>query len=72
MRFDVLSSWERVVVLDFKTDRVREDEVDARVEFYRPQLEGYRKVLAKMTRLSEPTRIGARVPFSRPDQALSV
>jgi len=64
-------AWERAVVLDFKTDRVRAEDVEERVEFYRPQLEGYRRVLARMTRL-DPGRIEARVLFLSVDQVRSV
>ncbi len=42
-------------LLDFKTDRIGERELDERVAFYRPQLAGYRRVLAHMTGLAEST-----------------
>jgi ATP-dependent exoDNAse (exonuclease V) beta subunit len=64
-------AWERAVVLDFKTDRVRKEEVEQRVEFYRPQIEGYRRVLAGMTGL-EPGKVEGRVLFLGVDQVRSV
>jgi len=42
----------RATILDFKTDKVEDDEALAkRVEGYRPQLDTYREVLARMTGL---------------------
>ncbi len=48
-------------VLDFKTDTIDgSEEVGAKLEFYRPQLEAYRKAVARMFRL--PTgRIAANL-----------
>jgi len=43
----------RAEVIDFKTDAVEGDRLDARVDFYRPQIEAYRRVCARMTGLSE-------------------
>ena len=46
-------------------------EVDIdRAEFYRPQLEGYRRVLARMTGL-DPGRIEGRLLFLRADRVWS-
>jgi len=39
-------------ILDFKTDRGTEEDLHARVEGYRPQMELYRRALAAMTGLS--------------------
>jgi len=38
-------------VLDYKTDRVSDNEIDRRAEFYRPQIARYRAVVAEMTGL---------------------
>lgn len=59
-------AWTRAVITDFKTDRVAPAEIDARVESYRPQLEGYRRVLAGITGLA-PRAIEARLLFLRAD-----
>ncbi len=59
-------AWTRAAVTDFKTDRVSAGELDARVEFYRPQLEGYRRVLAESTGLA-PAAVEARLLFLRAD-----
>jgi hypothetical protein len=56
----------RPEVIDFKTDEVDASGLDARVELYRPQLEGYRRVLAHMTGLAEE-RIAARLLFLQLD-----
>jgi ATP-dependent exoDNAse (exonuclease V) beta subunit len=39
-------------VLDYKTDRVRDERLQQRVEFYRPQLEKYARVVAAQTGLA--------------------
>jgi len=39
-------------VLDYKTDRVRDERPQQRVEFYRPQLEKYARVVAAQTGLA--------------------
>jgi ATP-dependent exoDNAse (exonuclease V) beta subunit len=59
-------AWTHAVVTDFKTDRVSASELDARVEFYRPQLEGYRRVLAESAGLA-PAAVEARLLFLRAD-----
>jgi len=64
-------AWQHAVVTDFKTDQVKPAELEERVEFYRPQLEGYRRVLAKMTGL-DPGRIEARMLFLRADLVRSI
>jgi ATP-dependent exoDNAse (exonuclease V) beta subunit len=56
----------RAVVTDFKTDRVSAGELDGRVELYRPQLESYRRVLARITGL-DARAIEARLLFLRAD-----
>lgn len=58
-------------LIDFKTDDVRAAELDARALFYRPQLAGYRRVLARMTDLS-PERIAARLLFLALDEVRDV
>ena len=40
-------------LIDFKTDSVVGPELEERVAFYRPQLEGYRRALAHITGLPE-------------------
>jgi ATP-dependent exoDNAse (exonuclease V) beta subunit len=49
-------------VIDYKTDRVAADELDARVDYYRPQPESYRRVVSAITGLEE-ARIRARLLF---------
>ena len=43
---------ERAEVVDYKTDRVKGEELDQRVDYYGPQVESYRRVLERMTGLS--------------------
>jgi ATP-dependent helicase/nuclease subunit A len=64
-------AWTRAVVTDFKTDRVKTAELDARVEFYRPQLVAYRRALGKITGLAEPS-IEARLLFLRADEVRAI
>ena len=55
-------------VLDFKTDRLRTDEraaIDARVEFYRPQMEAYAQAVGTMFDLPAE-HISARLIFVEP------
>ena len=52
-------------IIDYKTDAADRDDVaqlDQRVEFYRPQLDAYRKAVATMFHLS-PRQICARLLF---------
>ena len=49
-------------VLDYKSDQIGEEELAARVEYYRPQLEAYRRVAAAITGL-EREAIRARLLF---------
>jgi ATP-dependent exoDNAse (exonuclease V) beta subunit len=50
-------------VLDFKTDAISgEDDIAAKVQFYRPQLDAYRKAVARMYRIPG-RRITARLVF---------
>lgn len=52
-------------VLDFKTDQLAANDttgLQARVEFYRPQLEAYRRAVGALTGLPA-TRVGARLLF---------
>jgi len=60
-------AWTRAIVSDFKTDRLTSAELAARVEFYRPQLEGYRRVLARVAGLA-PAAVEARLLFLRLDE----
>ncbi len=53
-------------LVDFKTDRVEPDDVAERAAYYRPQLEGYRRVLARMCGL-EPASIRALLAFVQAD-----
>ncbi|HEX8323918.1 MAG TPA: helicase-exonuclease AddAB subunit AddA [Tepidisphaeraceae bacterium] len=41
-----------LVLIDYKTDRVTAETVDARVEFYRPQIDAYRTQLQRITKRS--------------------
>jgi ATP-dependent helicase/nuclease subunit A len=52
-------------VLDFKSDRIRADEVPARTAFYREQVKSYRLALARLTGLPE-SAVGARLIFTYP------
>ena len=53
-------------ILDFKTDAVEPGEaVDLRVEYYRPQLEAYRRAVGEVFRL-DPRKISARLLFVEP------
>ena len=57
-------------VLDFKTDQIEPGNAQAllaRTEHYRPQLEGYRRVVARMARLPE-VRVAARLLFTYASQ----
>ena len=58
-------------VLDYKTDDVRGPELGARVEFYRPQIEGYRAALAAITGLA-PREVGASLLFLRAGRVVPV
>jgi ATP-dependent exoDNAse (exonuclease V) beta subunit len=52
-------------ILDFKTDELPASDSAAlatRTDFYRPQLEAYRRAVAKLLRL-KPEHIGARIVF---------
>ncbi|HRQ87724.1 MAG TPA: UvrD-helicase domain-containing protein [Bacteroidia bacterium] len=57
-------------ILDFKTDRISDEDLDATVAKYQPQLETYRRVLARMIRLPEAS-IRCRLIFTRPRQLRS-
>jgi len=52
-------------ILDFKTDRVTARGLGDRVEFYRPQLEAYRRAAGQLTGLPE-AQISARLLFVEP------
>jgi ATP-dependent exoDNAse (exonuclease V) beta subunit len=61
-------------LIDFKTDKIDAAEpggVEAKVDFYRPQLAAYRRAVSKMLRLSE-SRISARLLFVGLDLVRSV
>jgi ATP-dependent helicase/nuclease subunit A len=62
----------RATILDFKTDKVDADEAfAARVEGYRPQLETYREVLARMTGLPHAA-IHCRLLFTHRREVVTV
>jgi ATP-dependent helicase/nuclease subunit A len=48
----------RAEVIDFKTDRVDADAIGPRAAFYAPQVESYRRVLARMTGLAPAAVVG--------------
>jgi ATP-dependent exoDNAse (exonuclease V) beta subunit len=55
-------------VLDFKTDAIRNDDptaIQVRSDFYRPQLEAYRRAAAMLFGL-DPSQISARLIFTEP------
>ena len=56
----------RAEILDYKTDRVSAEAIHERAAFYRPQLEGYRRVLAAMTGLPAEN-VTATLVFLGPD-----
>lgn len=58
-------------VLDYKTDRVGEDALDERIAYYRPQLEGYRRVIAAQTGLASD-RIRLRLVFLGPGRVIDL
>lgn len=60
-----------VELLDYKTDRVERDGVDARAELYRPQIAAYREALAAMLRV-DPGLIRARLLFLYPRVCVEV
>ena len=81
-RLVVLYDGDRVVaadVLDFKTDTIDPDTTDpdtpdaiaAKVDFYRPQLEAYRRAAAALLEL-DSSRISARLMFLSPGVVVSV
>ncbi|MDZ7618273.1 MAG: hypothetical protein U1E05_14805, partial [Patescibacteria group bacterium] len=52
-------------VLDFKTDHVPADDsaaLAARIDYYRPQLDAYRRAIARQFRL-DPSKVSARLAF---------
>ena len=61
-------------IIDFKTDAVSADDkrsLDEKIAFYRPQLEAYRRAVAKMTGL-DAERISARLLFVTAGMARTV
>lgn len=63
---------DRATILDFKTDKTETDEaLAARMESYRPQLDTYRKVLARMTGLSAE-KIGCQLLFTHRGQVVTL
>jgi ATP-dependent exoDNAse (exonuclease V) beta subunit len=52
----------RASIVDFKSDRVEPEEIAARVEYHRPQMEAYREALQVMTRLPME-RIKVQIAF---------
>jgi len=67
-RGDVVTAAE---IVDFKTDVVTGEALDARVEHYRPQLESYRKVLARMTGLALEV-VSAKLLFLESDSIVTL
>ncbi len=48
-QMDRVHLWpDRAILIDFKTDRVSDGELEARVDHYRPQIQLYRRVLAQL------------------------
>jgi ATP-dependent helicase/nuclease subunit A len=63
-RIDVLLPLDDgVIVIDYKTDRVKETELDARVELYRPQILSYGSAMAHIARRK---LLGAHLVFLEP------
>ena len=68
------SKLEAADIIDFKTDRVETAEglvLQERVDYYRPQLEAYRRALSKMTCLPE-SRISTRLWFVQTNEVVEV
>ena len=68
------SKLEAADIIDFKTDRVETAEglvLQERVDYYRPQLEAYRRALSKMTCLPE-SRISTRLWFVQTNEIVEV
>ena len=59
----------RLVVVDYKTDRIRPDDAAARAETYRAQLESYAWAMERITSLPVAERI---IYFLRPGIAVSL
>jgi ATP-dependent exoDNAse (exonuclease V) beta subunit len=76
-RLVVLRDGERTVgadIIDFKTDAVSAEEpeaLSARVAWYRPQLESYRRAAATFLRL-DPKEISTRLVFTEPGLVVPV
>ena len=58
------------VIIDFKTDRVDADTIDDAVKRHQPQLELYRRVLARLTEIPE-TAITCQLVFTRPTKVMT-
>ena len=58
-------------IVDFKTDAIDSAAVGTRTEFYRPQIEAYRRAVATVFGL-EPCRITARLLFVEPGEMIVV
>jgi len=58
------------VIIDFKTDRVDDDTIDDAVKRHQPQLELYRRVLARLTEIPE-TAITCQLVFTRPAKVMT-
>ncbi|HCD32925.1 MAG TPA: hypothetical protein DER01_11005 [Phycisphaerales bacterium] len=62
---DRVHVWQdRAVILDYKTDAPGETGYDGLVDYYRPQIQAYRKALAAMLKVT-PEHIGAQLIFVR-------
>ena len=58
-------------VIDFKTDDIDSTALQARTEYYRPQLEAYRRVVARIAGMQED-RIALRLVFTVPGRVMDV
>ena len=58
------------VIIDFKTDRVDDDTIDDAVKRHQPQLELYRRVLARLTGIPEKA-IACQLVFTRPARVVA-
>ena len=64
-------SYTGATIQDYKTDAVTEEEIQDKVDYYKPQLAAYRTALAKMTRLAKED-IGAELLFLSLDLTMKV
>jgi ATP-dependent exoDNAse (exonuclease V) beta subunit len=55
---------EAAEVIDYKTDSIHADQLDSRVDVYRPQVEVYRRAVSKLFRLRN-NQVSVRLLFTR-------